>query len=118
MNGDGVEQDVERGVSFYEKAAMLGHPTARHNLGCWDHDRGNYDRAVRHFLISAKMGMKESLERVKELFKEGHATKSQYAEALKGYQDAMEEMKSPDREVAKTIFDQYHNDKIARAPVS
>ena len=100
--GDGVEQDVARGVRYYEKAVMLGHVAARHNLGAYEYNLGNYDRAVRHFLITAKMGDKDSLLELKELFKEGHATKSQYAEALKGYQDALEETKSPDREEAKT----------------
>ncbi|EJK47083.1 hypothetical protein THAOC_34223 [Thalassiosira oceanica] len=101
IRGDGVEQNEARGISFYEKAAMLGHPIARHNLGCCEYDHGNYDRAVRHFLISAKMGVEQSLEMIKELFKEGNATKLQYGEALKGYRDASEEMKSPDREEAK-----------------
>jgi len=100
--GEGVEQDVERGVRFFEKAAMLGHSMARHNLGGHEYIRGNYDRAVRHFLISAKMGYAPSLELIKNLFKEGHATKSQYAEALKGYRDALDEMKSSEREEAKT----------------
>ena len=31
---------------------------------------------------------------------DGMATKAQYAEALKGYQDAVEEMKSPERDAA------------------
>ncbi|EJK70942.1 hypothetical protein THAOC_07660 [Thalassiosira oceanica] len=101
-NGDGVEQDVARGVSFYEKAAILGNSMARHNLGCYECERGRYDRGVRHLLISAKMGVEWSLANIKELFKEGFATKSQYVEALKGCQDALEEMKSPDREEAKT----------------
>ncbi|EJK68273.1 hypothetical protein THAOC_10563 [Thalassiosira oceanica] len=101
-NGDGVEQDVKWGVWYYEKAAMLGDPVARHNLGCYECELGRYDRAVRHLLISAAMGDENSLEDIKKLFKEGHATKSQYAEALKGYRDATEEMKSPDREA----FDQ------------
>ena len=106
-DGRGVEQDVARGVSFYEKAAMLGHAAARHNLGCYECDLGNYDRAVRHFLISTKMGSALSLEEMKRLFKWGLATKSQYAEALKAYQCALEEMESPDREDAKThpLFD-------------
>ncbi|EJK46184.1 hypothetical protein THAOC_35160 [Thalassiosira oceanica] len=102
-NGDGVEQDAKRGVWFYEKAAMLGDPMARHNLGKYEREHGNYDRAVRHFLISAKMGDENSLEDIKELFKEGHATKSQYGKALEGYRDATEEMKSPDREAVKSI---------------
>ncbi|EJK44141.1 hypothetical protein THAOC_37349, partial [Thalassiosira oceanica] len=44
-HGVGAEQDVERGVRFYEKAAMRGHVRARHNLGCYECDRGNWDRA-------------------------------------------------------------------------
>ncbi|EJK52209.1 hypothetical protein THAOC_28547, partial [Thalassiosira oceanica] len=107
--GDDVEQDVERGTRFYEKAAMLGHVQARHNLGCYECGRGNSYRAVRHFLISAKMGYALSLELIKVMSTQGHATKSQYTEALKGYQDAIEEMKSPDREEAETsptIFNQ------------
>ena len=63
---------------------------------------------LRHFLISAKMGYTSSLEMIKRQFKVGHATKSQYAEALKCYQNAMEEMKSPEREEAKFFVDRYH----------
>ena len=101
-NGDGIAQNVARGVSFYEKAAMMGHPEARHNLSSYEIRRGNYDRSVRHLLISAKMGYTLSLEEIKEFFRLGYATKAQYGEALKGYQDALEEMKSPEREEAKT----------------
>ena len=35
------------------------------------------------------------------MFTTGLATKEQYAEALKGYQNAVEEMKSNDRDQAK-----------------
>ena len=90
--GDGIAQNVAKGVSFYEKAAMLGHAGARHNLGAvmkYEIRRGNYDRAARHLSISAKLGFTLSLEEIKLLFKMGHATKLQYAEALKGYQDAL-----------------------------
>ncbi|EJK54879.1 hypothetical protein THAOC_25455 [Thalassiosira oceanica] len=101
--GIGVDQDVERGARLYEKAAMRGHVQARHNLGGYECDRGNYGRAVRHFLISAKNGFPDSLKEIKGMFTHGLTTKSQYAEALKGYQDALEEMKSPEREEAKTL---------------
>ena len=87
-----------KGVRFYEKAAMLGHSMARHNLGGYEYDCGNYDRAFRHLLISAKMGYTVSLKTIKKMFTQGFATKTQYEEALKGYQDAMEEMESPQRE--------------------
>ena len=56
-------------------------------------------------MISVKMGYGDSLNEIKEMFKRGHATKAQYAEALMGYRDAMEEVKSPQREEAKRLRD-------------
>ncbi|EJK57540.1 hypothetical protein THAOC_22406 [Thalassiosira oceanica] len=101
--GQGDVQDKEKAANFFAKAAMQGHVLARHNLGCNEAVKRNDDRAVRHLLISAKMGHKNSLENIKRMFMKGFAAKEQYAEALKGYQDAVEEMKSPDRDEAKRL---------------
>ncbi|EJK77370.1 hypothetical protein THAOC_00804 [Thalassiosira oceanica] len=103
--GNGVQQDKAKAVEFFAKAAMQGHVLSRHNLGCIEGEKGNHDRAVRHFLISAKMGDEDSLENIKTAFKAGLATKEQYTEALKGYKDAVEEMKSHDRDEAKAYLD-------------
>ena len=46
------------------------------------------------------MGLEFSLGNIKELFMRGKATKEQYAEALRAYQAAVEEMKSPERDEA------------------
>ena len=54
-------------------------------------------------MISAKMGFEKSLNNIKKMFMDGHATKAQYAEALIGYRDAVEEMKSPHRVEAKRL---------------
>ena len=91
---------MAKAVEFYRKAAMRGHVEARHKLAHYEAQNGNWNRAVRHYLISAKMGFKDSLETIKNIFMAGLATKEQYAEALKGYQYAMEEMKSHDRDEA------------------
>ncbi|EJK77557.1 hypothetical protein THAOC_00606 [Thalassiosira oceanica] len=98
--GEGVQEDKVKATEFYTKAALQGHVMSRHNLGACENQKGNYDCTVRHLLTSAKMGLKESLESIKEAFLRGQATKAQYAEALKGYQDAVEEMKSHDRDEA------------------
>ncbi|EJK61672.1 hypothetical protein THAOC_17796 [Thalassiosira oceanica] len=92
-----------KATEFYEKAAMQGHVLSRHNLGCIEGKKGNDDRAARHLLISAKMGYKESVETIKKMLMAGLATKAQYTEALKGYQDAVKEMKSHDRDKAKRL---------------
>ena len=101
--GDGVEKDKLRGIHHWQQAAMKGNVRSRHNLGFAECDHGNYQLAVQHWLISAKMGLENSLNRIKEMFKEGHATKAQYAEALLEYRDAVEDMKSPQREEAKRL---------------
>ncbi|EJK43891.1 hypothetical protein THAOC_37619, partial [Thalassiosira oceanica] len=99
-DGDGVEQDVARGVRHFQYAAMQGHPDSRFELGCIEYDSGNHELAVRHWMVSAKMGQQGSLNEIKDMFMKGHATKAQYAEALESYQNALEETKSPQREEA------------------
>ena len=49
------------------------------------------------------MGDEDSPGAIKDMFMAGAATKEQYAQALKGYQDAVEEMKSNDRDEAKRL---------------
>ncbi|EJK61330.1 hypothetical protein THAOC_18216 [Thalassiosira oceanica] len=49
-------------------------------------------------------GDEDSLNEIKGIFMKGHVTKAQYDEALKGYQKALEETKSPQREEAKACF--------------
>ena len=102
---DGLQKDMRKAVELWTEAADLGSTEAlfnlgnsynlgegvvmqgnvqsRHNLGCDEGEREDFDRAVRHFLISAKMGHKNSLESIKKVFMAGLATKEQYAEALK-----------------------------------
>ncbi|EJK54871.1 hypothetical protein THAOC_25464 [Thalassiosira oceanica] len=102
-NGMGVEEDEQRGFSHWQEAAMKGHVLSRHNVGAVEYSQGNSKLAVQHWVTSAKMGYEKSVNAIKEMFMDGHATKAQYAEALRGYGDAAEEMKSHQREEAKTL---------------
>ena len=101
--GEGVEKDEVKAAESYEKAAMQGNARSRHNLGSLEGQKGIHYRAVRHFLISAKMGLKDSIEAITRAFTAGNATKEQFTQALKGYIDAVEEMKSHDRDEAKRL---------------
>ena len=100
-HGKGIEEDKPRGIHHWQQAAMQGHVSSRHDLGVVECQNANLELALQHWMISAKMGDQNSLNAIKTLFKDGHATKAQYAEALLGYRDAVEEMKSPQREEAK-----------------
>ena len=77
---------------------MRGHVLARYNISCEECNAGNYDIALQHWMIAANLGHEESLSEVKQMLMDGLASKADYAEALRGYQSAAEEMRSPDRD--------------------
>ncbi|EJK76525.1 hypothetical protein THAOC_01707 [Thalassiosira oceanica] len=105
---EGVEEDVARGVQHWQHAAIQGHPNSRFMLGAHEYENGNHELAVQHWMITAKMGGEDSLNNIKAMFMKGYATKAQYAEALRGYQNALEETRSPQREQAKALFGRPH----------
>ncbi|EJK58401.1 hypothetical protein THAOC_21474 [Thalassiosira oceanica] len=102
-NGDDVNVDKPRGVRHWQEAAMKGDVSSRHFLGYDEFHNGNCELALRHWMISVKMGCEDSLNGIKRMFMEGRATKAQYAQALREYGDAVEEMKSHQREEAKRL---------------
>ena len=101
--GTDVEKDTAKAFHHYEAAAMCGQVNARYNLGCMEGMAENHDLALQHCMISATLGHKDSLNAVKTLFMNGLATKADYAAALRGYQNAVEEMSSPERDEAKSL---------------
>ena len=76
---------------------------ARHNLGCMEGRAKNYDLALQHWMISATLRHEKSLSKVKTSFMKGLANKADYAAALRGYQNAVEEISSPDRDEANSL---------------
>ena len=100
-NDEGIDKDMARAVEHYEIAAKQGHFSARYSLGVAEDDVGNKNLALKHFMISAKLGHAGSLSEIKYMYTEGLASKSDYAEALRGYHDAVKEMSSPERDEAK-----------------
>ena len=79
---------------------MSGDVMARNNLGMMEKRTGNYQRAYKHCLISAKAGYKDSLDPVKQEYMHGQVTKEEYANTLREYQKSQDEMKSDARDKA------------------
>ena len=104
-NGRGVEIDEKKAKHYWELAAMGGCVFARHNLGCAEEEAGNNQRAMKHFLISARVGDKDSLDKVTSGFRSGIITKDEYEEALRTYHNSQLEMKSEARDEA-TAFNE------------
>ena len=100
----GVEKDEKKAMHHLEKAAIDGHPGARHNLAVHEMSNGRFVRAAKHQIIAAKLGFEPSLKCVKDLFIEGMVSKEDYAAALRGYQAAVDATKSAGRDKSEVNF--------------
>ena len=76
---------------------------ARYNLGNNEQRAGNMNRALKHYMIAAEGGEPDSLKEIRELYATGHATKDNYATALRAYQAYLAEIKSTQRGKAATF---------------
>ena len=99
--GRGVEKDTEKEIYHLGEAAIGGHPWARHNLGAIEVDNGRFERAKKHFIIAANLGYHNSLKCLRQLYADGHASKEDYADALRAYQAAVDATKTPERKKAE-----------------
>ena len=107
FRGRGVDVDNEKAKHYWELAAMNGSVTARNNLGVTEGQAGNLHRAMKHFILAARAGYKQSLDAVKEGYKDGDVTKEEYANTLRAHQKSKDEMKSEARDKVKAIMARY-----------
>ena len=98
--GKGVQRDMKKAAYYWEISAVNGDAKARHNLGAEEKDAGNMERALKHFMIAVECGISASLDTIKRLYMNGHATKEDYAKALQAYQSYLDEIRSDQRDDA------------------
>ena len=106
-NGQGVKADKKKAVYYYELAAMAGDADARYNLGNVEVKAGSFDRALKHYMIAVECGDSRSLDFIKLLYSNGHATKEVYTKALQLYQTYLGEIKSSQRDKAAAFSEEY-----------
>ena len=102
--GHGVEKDKKKEIYHLEEAAIGGHHLARYNLAVHEQRNGRTDRAVKHYIIAAKLGLDDALDVVRDGFVKGLVSKEDYEVALRGHQAAVDETKSEQREEAYTFY--------------
>ena len=74
-------------------------------MGAVEYKAGNYDRALKHYMIAVRGGDTRSVKNIQHLYMEGHATKDHYANALRSYQVYLNEIKSDQRDKAAAFHD-------------
>ena len=102
--GRGVEKDRAKETYHLEKAAIAGHPSARHDLGAHEYNDGNVERAVKHWVIAATQGEDKSIKTLMIAFKAGLVSKDELAAALRAHKAAADATKSPQREAVEVFY--------------
>lgn len=105
--GEGVERDEKKAKYYWELGAVKGDSHARHNLGAIETQAGNMGRAVKHLMIAVRDGYNGSLNVIRKLYLDGHATKNEYTKALQDYQKYLAEVKSSQRDEAAAAREVY-----------
>ena len=108
-DGEGVEMDKGKEIHHPEEAAIGGHAGARYDLGHEEWKRGNFERAVKHLIIAATQGNNDAIKVLMIAFKCGFMKKEDLAAALRAHQAAVDETKSPQREVAEVLLSKYRS---------
>ena len=105
--GNDVERAEKMAKHYFELAAMEGNAAARYNLGAKEYNAGNRDRALKHYMIAVRGGYTDSAKKIQQMYKNGHATKDHYANALRSHQAYINEIKSDQRDKAAAFRDDY-----------
>ena len=75
-----------------------------YNLGIIEKNEGNVSIALKHHMIAVGLGDNDSLKKIREFYVNGHATKDDYAKALRSYQKYVDSIKSDQRDEA-AVYD-------------
>ena len=92
--------DEKKAKHYWELAAIGGVSEARHFLGHMEVEAGNFERALRHYMIAVRGGFDRSVNFVRTLYSNGDATKDDYTKALLARQAYLDEIKSGQRDKA------------------
>mmetsp|Transcript_13820 Transcript_13820/g.23573 ORF Transcript_13820/g.23573 Transcript_13820/m.23573 type:complete len:384 (+) Transcript_13820:113-1264(+) len=90
-------KDLKKARQYFEIGAMGGDPIARAYLGEMEMDRFNCRVGSKHYMISASCGYELALDNVLNGYKTGYVSKDEYANTLRAYKVASDEMKSEQR---------------------
>lgn len=95
-----VSNDEIKSKKYLELAAMAGCSLSRYTLVLDEIDAFRFDRALKHSLIASSCGNIIAVNTVRSFLREGVATRDQYAQALRGYQQYLNEVRSDQRDQA------------------
>ena len=92
-----VKKNLSRSIEFLGISVKLGSVEAREVLALIEAGNGNSNKAVRHWTVAAGAGSQESLDHLKEKFKDALVSKDHLTQALYAFHAYNQEKKSESR---------------------
>ena len=100
-----VAQDVSKGLEYCEIAAKKGSVQAHQYLALFHERNGNIQLCIKHLRVAADAGDKETMDTVMAFYKAKELSKEELTQTLRAFQNSSSEMKSKDRDEARTARD-------------
>lgn len=97
----GVEKDDKKQLYHLEEAAMLGDAAARCQLGNYEAERGHWDQAKKHWVLSAAAGCESCMEKIKRGKKKGVVSNVEYKKTLRLHRKSLNLTQSAERDAAR-----------------
>ena len=95
---NGLKTDTEKGVALLQDAVNRGDASALQILGLIALVTGDSDGAVKLTRTAAASGDDRSVKTLWDFFRKGYLSKDHLEESLRANQEAMEDMKSDERD--------------------
>ena len=103
-NGDGVQRDMKKAKHYWSLAAVQGDLSARHSLAGYEfNNEKDISRAMKHYRLAAEHGNPDSMRTIHAGILRGYVTKNEYEEILRSHNEALELVKSDERDKAREI---------------
>ena len=97
--GDGVEQNYQKAVEYYQKAAEQDYPQAQNNLGLlYEHGKGveqSYKKAIELYQKAADQGFAQAHSNLGLLYEHGNGVEQNYQKAVEHCQKAADQGWAP-----------------------
>jgi len=99
-NGRGVVMNLKKSLHLYQLGAIGGDVLSRHNCGVTEAVSGNMPAAMRHFVLGAMSGYDKSMHCLRIGYEQGYVKKEELDRVLHSHHDAIDELKSEQRDMA------------------
>ena len=101
-----VEQDHSKAIEYYELAAKKGSIAAHGCLAHLAEEAGNNQSSIGHWKVAASAGDQGAMDNLMNAYKGKLLSKEDLSQTLRAYQVTSNEMKSKDRDEAKSYQEQ------------